>query len=117
MDFFDRREDIYRSVTLTVDGSAVDTAIFNTIVVTIRHRYTKETLDKLTLAAGEVKTPDPTSSGIITFIIPRTSSYSAKAGTYEYEITTDETDSDYTDSKRYRKFVGNCFYLTDGFIT
>jgi len=113
MDAFDRGEDIYRSATLTVDSSAYDTANFLTIEVVIRHRYTQVTLDTLTLADSEVTKESPTSSGIISFIVPRSVTSTAKTGTYEYEITTTETDTDYADNTRYRKFVGICFYLKE----
>ena len=111
MDKFDRGEDIYRSATLTIDDTAADTADFLTIEVVVRHKFTQVTLDTYTKADSEVETPDPTSGGVITFIVPVSKTTIARVGTYEYEATTTETDTDYEDNTRTRKFVGDCFFL------
>lgn len=111
LDSFDRGEDIYRSATLMIDNVAADTSDFTTIAVEVRHKFSKVVIGSYTLAGGTVQTPAPTSAGIITFIVARSDNESAQTGIYEYEITTTETDADYEDSIRYRKFIGDCFKL------
>lgn len=111
IDKFDRGEDIYRAATLMIDDAEADTSTFNTIIVEVRHAFSKAVIGSYSLAAGTVERPEPTTAGVITFIVSRSETEDAATGEYEYEITTTETDADYEDSTRYRKFVGTCFYL------
>jgi len=113
LDSFEKGEDIYRSVALTVGGSAVDTADFDTIEVNVYHKYTLENIGSYSVAAGTVETPAPTSGGVITFIVGRSDNEDARTGIYKYEVITTETDTDYEDNTRYREYNGDCFILKD----
>ena len=96
-----------------MDSVVADTADFLTIDVRVYNKKTKKDIGTYSVAGGTVTKEAPTTAGIITFIVTRTESQSAHTGVYAYEIETTETDTDYTDNVRGRKFIGDCFRLVE----
>ena len=111
MDSFNKNEDIYRSATLQISSVAADTANFTAIEVDVYHSRTLAKIGEYTLAAGTVTKASPTSGGGITFIVAASETADAETGVYYWEARTTETDADYEDSTRLRKFAGECFKL------
>ena len=111
---FERGEDIFRSVTLSIGGVAADTADFTTIAVKVFHKSSKVEIGSYTAADVTVGTPAPTTDGIITFIVSRSENADVATGIYSYEVETTEVDADYGGGIRTRKFIGDCFNLVFG---
>lgn len=113
LDIFDRGEDIPRTATLvnSDDSSIFDTSTFDTIEVSICHKFSRIEIGNYTLAGGTITLEIPTTSGEITWIIADTETDDAQTGIYIYEVTTTETDADYVGGVRTRKFIGDCFIL------
>ena len=114
IDTFEQGEDIFRSVTLTIEGVATDTANFTTIGVKVFHKFSKVEIGSYTAGAGTVDTPIPTTDGVITFIISRSENDDVAIGIYSYEVETTEVDADFEGGTRTRKFIGDCFNLIFG---
>lgn len=113
MDKFERGEDIFRTVTLTIGGSAVDTSTFDTIEVDVYHKYSLIKIGEYSVAAGTVTKELPTSDGVISFIVSRTENDDAQTGIYQYEVITTEADADFEAGTRKRKYKGDCFILVN----
>ena len=111
---FERAEDIFRSVTLTIDGALADTSNFTTIEVRVFHKFNKVQVGSYSRVGGTVDNPAPTTSGVITFIVSRTENDDAATHIYSYEVETSEVDADFEGGTRTRKFIGDCFNLVFG---
>ena len=114
LDKFERGEDIFRSVTLTIDGSAADTLNFLTIEVRVFHKHSLIEIGSYSKSGGTVDNPAPTTDGVITFIVSRSENDDVATGIYQYEVETTETDADFEAGTRTRKFIGDCFILEFG---
>jgi hypothetical protein len=110
MDYFEKGEDIYRSVQLTIGGVAADTDDFVTIEVKIFDWKTK-LLASYSTATATVTREAPSTDGYISFIVPSLTNFDSRIGKYFYQVTTWEYDADYPDGLRTRKFVGQCYGL------
>ena len=110
MDYFEKGEDIYRSVQLTIGGVAADTDDFLKIEVKIYDWKTK-LLATYSTTSGTVTREAPTTDGYISFIVPSYINFDSRLGKYFYQITTWEADDDYPGNLRTRKFVGYCYGL------
>ena len=112
MNSYERGESIPVTATLQDDdGGTFDTANFLTIAVKVKHKRNGVSLGSYSLAEETVTKESPESGGQITFICEDSETATPPTGVYEYQITTTETDADYEDSTRTRRFRGDCFYL------
>ena len=112
MDVFARNSDIPRTITLTDGTDDLDTDGFLTIEVKVRHKKWNTLMGTYTLAGGTVTKESPTTDGQISIYIPPADNEDKPVGVYVYQVTTTETDADYTGSVRTRRLVPeDCFYL------
>lgn len=110
MDYFEKGEDIYRSIQLAIGGVVADTADFLKIEIKIFDWKTK-LLATYSTTDGTVTREVPSADGYISFIVPSDTNFDSRLGKYFYQVTTWEYDTDYPGDMRMRKFVGYCYGL------